>query len=168
MKPEIDPGSDSRVNNRIDAALRSLGNSLPAPGLEGRLLTRLAAERMRMGSATNAFPASRTGWLRRFSAPALGTASTLLVGAVIVAGSVSHSRHIAPAPVSVAPVLHLPASGVGAASAAHPAGPSSAPIPAGKSARGHAIHRQGRARIAPGAHKAKGIVVPRPAVAPQN
>ena len=163
MKRDTESGSDPLVNSRIDAALRSISAAVPRPGLEGRILTRLASERMSMASMRiPTFPgASR---LRRYSAPALCVASTCLLGVVIVAGSVSHSRHRGAAPLPVAPVLHLPGSGVGAASAAHAAGPSTAPIPAGKSGRGRSLrrNRQGRARIAPHARKPQGVVVPNP------
>ena len=37
-----------RGQTAIDAALRSVGSATPASGLEGRILTRLASERIRM------------------------------------------------------------------------------------------------------------------------
>jgi hypothetical protein len=169
MNAEFQSGSDPRVSSRIDAALRNVGTASPPSGIEGRILTRLAAERLSTAESRSVSPASRFARLSRLSAPALCALSSCLVAAVIVAGSVSHSRHNAPAQPSVAPVLHLPASGVGAASAAHAAGPASAPIPAGESARGHSRRSaQGRARIAPHAKKAPGVVVPNPPSNPQN
>lgn len=171
MNAEFDSGSDPRVSGRIDAALRSVGAATPPPGLEGRVLTRLAAQRVNSDLKSSTLPAfSRFGRIYRLSAPALCVASSCLVAAVIVAGSVSHSRRNLPPQIPVAPALHLPASGVGAASAAHAAGPSSAPIPAGKSQNGRSIRRsaRGRARIAPRTKKPQGVVVPNPSPVPRN
>jgi hypothetical protein len=167
MNREIEPVVDAR----IDAALRSVGTAKPAPGLEGRILNQVASARMAMETETpGRAGAWRLSWLTRSSAPVLGVASSILVAGVIVAGSVSHSRRIAPAQTPAPPVLHLPGSGLGAASAAHAAGPSSAPIPAGKASRGRSAGHagQGRARIAPHAKKAQGVVVPDPSANPQN
>lgn len=168
MKPEMDPYSDPRVAAGIDCVLRAIGRASPEAGMEGRILTRLASERARTPARLSLLP--RASRLRPYTTPALCVGSTLLLAVVIVAGSVSHSRRNAPAPGPVAPVLHLPDSGVGAASAAHPAGPSSAPIPVGKSARGRSLRHsaQGRARVAPHARKPRGVVVPNPSATPQN
>lgn len=181
MNTGFEFGSDPRLSGRIDAALRSAGEATPAPGLEGRILSRLAAERKQRSADPGALSGflrsgfSRVGFttfgrLSRFSAPALGCLGSLLVAALIVTGSVSHSRRNLPSQGPVAPALHLPGSGVGAAAAAHAAGPSSAPIPAEKSANGRSGHRsaRGRARIAPRAKKAQGVVVPNPPSTPDN
>lgn len=143
-------------DDRIDAALRSIGGATPEPGMQGRILTRLAAARTA--------PAPPVWW-RRYSVPVVGFAAASVVCAVMVGGRVERSR-IAPAPAP--PVLALPGQGVGAASAVHPAGPGAAPLPAGTLDRGRAIHRlaHGRARIAEHARKAKGVVPM--AAAPQN
>lgn len=148
-------------DERIDAALRAVGTAVPEPGIEGRILTRLAAER----GAAAAVPAR---WWPRYSFPALGIATAGLACAVIVVGSVNHSRlhhpgHIAP------PVLALPGNGVGAASAVHPAAPVTMPVPATAATRGRSTRTlsHGRARIAPHARKANGVVVPAPATNPQ-
>lgn len=145
----------------IDAALRSTARATPEPGLEGRILTRLAAERV---------AAPPLGW-RRYSMPIVGFAAVSLVCAVIVGGSVEHAR-MSTGPAPAPPVLALPGQGVGAASAVHPASPASAPLPAGVLDHGRAVHRlghplsHGRARIAAHAHRARGVV---PAAAgPQN
>jgi hypothetical protein len=142
---------------RIDAALHSIGSATPRSGLEGRILTRVAAERITMEAA----PPS-TLWLRGFPARALALVTVCLIGFVIVAGSVSHSRSIRPLPAA-APSLVLPGQGIGAASAVHPAAPASAPIPAGQGGRSGQRSSQGRARIAPHARKAPGVAIPAPA-----
>jgi len=166
MNHEFHTGSDSQLNGRVDAALRAIGAAAPPAGFEGRILTRLAAERVQN---TASFQGLRVTRFPRFAGPAVCVLSSCLVAVVIVAGSVSHSRHSVPSPSMAAPVLHLPASGVGAASAAQEAPPASAPIPAGKSARGHSRRSaQGRARIAPHARKAPGVVVPSSPAPPQN
>jgi negative regulator of sigma E activity len=151
---------------RIDAALHSAGSATPAAGLEGRILTRLAAER----SAMEAHPV-RMGFFARmpgYAAPVLGMAIASLVCAVIVVGSVDHSRTLHRTPA--APVLVLPGQGLGAASAVHPAGPATAPMMAGPASGGrftrHMSHP--RARIAPNAKKADGVAVPAPGTNPQN
>lgn len=153
-------------NERIDAALHSAGSANPAPGLEGRILTRLATER----AAMEAHPV-RMGLFARmpgYAAPVLGMATASLVCAVIIVGSVDHSRTLHRAPV--APVLVLPGHGLGAASAVHAAGPATAPVAAGPASRGRSVRHAShpRARIAPNAKKANGIAVPAPATNPQN
>jgi hypothetical protein len=100
----------------------------------------------------------------------VGVATGCLLAAVIVVGSVSHSRRIHSSSISAPPALELPTHGIGAASAIHPAAPASAPVPAGPTARGrsprHSIH--GRARIHAHARKAPGVAVPGPASISQN
>ncbi len=147
---------DSAPDARIDAALRSVGSADPAAGLEGRILTRLAAERVGIETA----PARRLR-LRGFPARALGLAAACLIGFVIVAGSVSHSRSVRLRPGGP-PTLVLPGQGIGAASAVHPGAPASAPIPAGQGGRSDQTSSQGRARIGPHARKAPGVAVPAP------
>lgn len=165
------PEPDSRTSAAIDAALRSLGDARPACGLEGRILTRLAAAR----TAADTGPGELHGlgaWLRRsgFAAPALGLATGCLLAVVIVVGSISHSRRIHTGPITAPPALELPVRDIGAASAVHLAAPVSAPVPAGPAARGrstrHSTH--GRARIGAHARKAPGVAVPSPASVPQN
>ncbi len=152
---------------RVDAALHSIGSADPAPGLEGRILMRLAAERADMG----AHPV-RVGLFARlpsFAAPVLGAATASLVCAVIVVGSVDHSRTLHSGRV-VPPVLVLPGHGLGAASAVHPAGPATAPLAAGPGSRGRFMRHPShpRARIAPNAKKADGVAVPAPETNPQD
>lgn len=152
--PERQP--NRQLDRRIDAALRAIGDAVPAAGMEGRILTRLAA--VRSGGWR---PAHASRRLPRFLVPLAGFASTGLVCGVIVIASVNHSHRYHPGVVAP-PILQVQGGGVGAASAVHPAAPASAaPVPAGPAARGH--HRaaqNGRARIAPHAKKAPGIALP--------
>jgi hypothetical protein len=148
-----EPQSD-KWQPRIDAALRSTGTATPPEGLEGRILTRLAAARL-------AEP--RASWFARwprYSLPVFGFAAAGLLCAVIVVGSIDHARRLGRAPAP--PVLTLHGQGMGAASAVHPAAPASAPLAAGANNHGRAVHKLShpRARIAPNAHKAHGVAVP--------
>jgi len=162
MSGDMHSGSDSRIEAAIDTALRGMGSALPEPGIEGRILNRVAAERMAM----EAEPA-RNGWLAalrhtpRFARQALGLATTGLLGFLIVAGSVNHSRRVGPGRVAP-PALDLPGHGIGAASAEHPAAPASTPAPEGESGRASRHPQHGRARIAPHARKAHGVALPAP------
>lgn len=154
---------DPRANAVIDAALYSVGAVTPASDLQGRILTRLAAERLRNGNT--AAPSVFLPWLARVTRnPALCGVSACLLAGVIVASSVSHSHRMhAAGPGVVPPVLVLPAHGLGAASAIHPAAPASTPAPADQDSRGRSAQQtKGRARIAPHAHKAPGVAVPAP------
>jgi negative regulator of sigma E activity len=157
---KFDPQSD-QWQDRIDDALRSAGASTPPAGLEGRILTRLAAARVADAQA------SRLARWPRYSLPLAGFAAAGLMCAVIVVGSVEHVRgrtHHAPAP----PVLVLPGQGMGAASAVHTAAPASAPLAAGPGEHGRSTRRlsHARAHIAPNARKAHGVGVPAPAPQP--
>ena len=154
--PRTNTRLDTQSEARIDAALRELSATTPAPGLEVRVLTRLAAARLQQDPD----PALAPRRLPRVFAPFLGFVSAGLVCAVIVGGSVTHSRHNHHA-APIVPILPMQGTGVGAASAIHPAAPASAPVPAGPASRGRT--KQGRARIAPQARKAQGIAVPAPA-----
>ncbi|MGA8111099.1 MAG: hypothetical protein WB974_16805 [Acidobacteriaceae bacterium] len=159
MNREPDPrASDARSQALIDAALRCVGTADPASDLPGRILTRLAAERMKIEAASLDSPLLVR--LCRASSPALYCLSACLMAGVIVAGSVSHSRRLHSTPLSGPPVLTLPTQGLGAASAVHPAAPASTPAPPGHP--GRASHKKGRARIAPHAHKAPGVALPAP------
>lgn len=153
----FEPQSD-KWQQRIDAALRDAGSATPPAGLEGRILTRLAAARI-------AEP--RAGWFRYFR-PALGFAAAGLMCAVVVVGSVEHVRRPGHAPAP--PVLTLPGQGMGAASAEHPAAPASAPLAAGPKDHGRSTHKLShpRARIAPNARKANGVAVPASPATPQR
>jgi hypothetical protein len=162
MTLERHPGTDSRHDVEIDAALRELGTATPEPGLEGRVLTRLAAARMQSGAGSSA----KIVWWRRLRRPVMplmGFTCAGLLCAAIVAGSVSHSRHNQTGPVPP-PAIQMPGTGVGAASAMHPAAPASTPVPAGTSSRGRSSrhNNKGRARITPQAHKAPGVALPAP------
>jgi hypothetical protein len=152
----MDPAADPR----IDAALHVIGSATPESGLEGRILTRLAEERLRMEAAPA--PSVRAAWLGHFPVRALGLVTACLMGFVIVTGSVVHSRRIKPDQMVSPPPLVLPAQGIGAASAVHPAAPASAPILAGQPGRAARRSSPGRARIAPHARKAPGVAVPAP------
>lgn len=162
MTLERQSGTDSRHAGEIEAALRDLGKATPEPGLEGRVLTRLAAARMKAGAGSS----TKFVWWRRLPRPIMPLMGFCCAGvlcAVIVAGSVSHSHHNPTGPVPP-PVIQMPGTGVGAASAMHPAAPASTPVPAGTASRGHSNRRnsRGRARITPEAHKAPGVAVPAP------
>lgn len=152
---------------RIDAALHSVGSATPGPGLEGRILTRLAAERLKDDAAS-----ARSGWAARLSRiprlprQMLGLATACLIGFVIVAGSVSHSHRTRFNHGSAPPSLVLPGSGIGAASAVHPAAPASTPAPTGQPGRSTRDSGPGRARIAPHSRKAPGAVPAPPANQP--
>ena len=165
MNNAMDSGTDPRTTATIDAALRSVGSATPTAGLQGRILTRLASERLRLEAAPpRLFPLTRFGRLHPVPARALGLVTACLLGFVIVAGSVVHSRRIKPGQVVAPPVLVLPGNGIGAASAVHPAAPATAPVPAGQSSRGRSTRHSGpgRARIAPHSRKAPGVAVPAP------
>ncbi|MFP5227691.1 MAG: hypothetical protein ACLGXA_08660 [Acidobacteriota bacterium] len=160
-----DPGTDPR----IDRALQSVRSATPAPGFEGRILNRVAAARMTM----DARPA-HISWISRISAlprlprQVLGVAAACLLGFVIVAGSVSHSRRIGAEHGTIAPPLPAAGQGIGAASAVHPAAPASTPAPAGQPGRALRSSRHGRARIAPHSRKAPGAVPAPPASKPAS
>lgn len=148
---------------RIDAALRAVGTARPEMGLEGRILNRLAAERMNRGSA----PAGLLHRMPRFAGAALTAVFVCVAGAAIVMGSVEHSRGLHHAPVVAPPVPGLPGNGIGAASAEHPAAPASAPVLAKPNSRGRSnpsdqAGDHGRARIKRHAHRAAGVAVPAP------
>jgi len=150
---------DATNDPRIDRALRSIGLAMPAAGIEGRILNRLAAARVALESKPS--PMSWMGGrLPRYSRQALGAATACVLGFGIVAGSVSHSRRMGHA--AAPPPLPLAGQGIGAASAVHPAAPASTPAPAGEPGRAsrsseHSSDR-GRARIAPHSRKAPGAV----------
>lgn len=166
MTANPQPRTQANAESRIDAALRRISASAPDPGLEGRILNRLAAARLQV-DASPSLPRR----VPRVLASLFGFAFAGLTCAVIVGGSISHSRRYHPGTVPAPPALQLPGTGVGAASAVHPGAPASAPVPAGPAARGRSSHRgaQGRARIAPQARKAPGVAVPAPpSNTPQN
>jgi hypothetical protein len=160
-------GEMDRENGaRIDAALRAVGTASPEPGLEGRILTRLAAARVEGDAGANA---GRKWRMMRAAAPAVGFVTACLMCTVIVVSSVRFSHHNHPGPLAGPPVIQPSGNGVGAASAVHPAGPAQAPMPAGTAGRSSRRTSQGRARITPQARKAPGVAVPAPsASAPRN
>lgn len=145
-------GPPERLNEQIDSTLRVLGSAVPAPGMEERILFRLA----------NANAHAKPQRLFTFPQLAVGVAATLLGGTIIIVGSVTHSRRILP----VAPGIHLPAAtetGVGAASAAHVA---THPVTALPAARPRSVRKtvNGRAVISPEAKKHNGLAVPHSSV----
>lgn len=136
-------------DEQIDRTLRLLGSVTPSAGMEERILRELA--RANTSSKASGF----------FRLPQLGfaLAAAGMAGALIVAGSVSHSRHILP----VAPGIHLPVGvqpGVGAASAAHVA---SQPVTSLPQDRPRSVRKtqNGRAVISPHAKKPNGVSVPK-------
>jgi hypothetical protein len=139
----------NNYDEQIDRTLRLLGSATPVAGIEDRI-----AARITQAGTSEKMP-------RFFSLPqlAFGLAVAAMACAVIVAGSVSHSRHILP----VAPGLHLPGvsqPGVGAASAAHVA---PQPVTSLPQDRPRSVRQtgNGRAVILPNAKKPAGIVVPK-------
>ncbi|HEX4036503.1 MAG TPA: hypothetical protein VHX37_00470 [Acidobacteriaceae bacterium] len=165
----MNPESDARAQAVIDAALRRLGTADPARDFQGRILTRLAAERMKRDVAPLGSPLFfRLRHIWRATGPALYCLSACLIAGIVVAGSVTHSHRLHAAPFGGPPVLTLPSQGVGAASAVHPAAPASTPAPIGHPGRASHTNRKGRARIAPHAHKAPGVALPAPAPDSQN
>lgn len=164
MNDEVDRGMNPGTNAAIDAALQRLGSATPVEGLEGRVLTRLAAARMTHAEPVRKAERGRLLRLPLFTGPVLGVVAGGLVAVVIVTGSVSHSRRPRPSEVPGPPALALPVHGLGAASAVQPAAPASAPVPDGVASRGRSARRtaHGRARIAPHAKKAPGVAVPGP------
>lgn len=136
-------------DEQIDRTLRLLGSATPTRGMEDRILVSIA--RARSSSKTQRF----------FSLPqlAFGMSAAVMASAIIVVGSVSHSRHMLP----VAPGLHLPTAaqpGVGAASAAHVA---PQPVTSLPQDRPRSVRKtvNGRAVISPDAKKQSGVVVPK-------
>jgi hypothetical protein len=136
-------------DEQIDRTLRALGSVTPVAGMEERILVRLA-----QAKARNKAP-------RFLGLPqlAFGMVAAAMASAIIVVGSVSHSRHILP----VAPGLHIPTAsrpGVGAASAAHiaPQPVTSLPQDRPRSVRKTVT---GRAVVSPHAKKPNGVAVPK-------
>jgi len=167
MKSAQESENNPRVTAAIDNALAGVGAATPEDGLEGRILNRLAAERIRLAAEPKQQPLF--GSRGSLAAKGLGFLTACLMGFVIVASSVTHSRRIKPASVIAPPALVLPGHGIGAASAVHPASPASAPVPASQAARGRSSRTtQGRARIAPHSRKAPGVAVPAPANSPDS
>jgi hypothetical protein len=159
MKRAMEPENNPRTTAVIDEALHRVGSAAPAPGLEGRILTRLAAERMQMDTAP-----TRPAFFRRPAlSRSLGLVSGCLLAFVVVAGSVMHSRRLHANQPVAPPALVLPGHGIGAASAVHPAAPASAPVPAGQAAHGRSTRRDGRARISPQSRKPPGVTPAPPA-----
>ena len=163
MNEKMNSGRMLTTEERIDAALRAVGSASPETGLQGRILNRLAAERMAMESAPSGL-AALLHRMPRFAGAALTAVFVCVAGSAIVMGSIEHSRGLHHAPVVAPPVPGLPGSGLGAASAVHPAAPVSVPVPASRSSRGRSsrVQDRGRARIQRHAHKAPGVAVPAP------
>jgi hypothetical protein len=136
-------------DEKIDRTLRLLGSATPSPGMEDRIVARIDRAQSMIEPR------------RFFSLPhlAFGMAAAVMACVLIVAGSVTHSRHILP----VAPGLHLPGEsepGVGAASAAHVAPQPVTTLPQDRP-RSVREATNGRAVISPHAKKPAGIAVPK-------
>jgi len=136
-------------DHQIDRTLRLLGSATPAPGMENRIVARLARADAKKST------------IRRFRLPRLvfSVAAAAAASVIIVAGSISHSRRMLP----VAPGLHLPATGqagVGAASAAHVAQQPVSTLPDDRP-RSVRQATTGRAVISPHAKKPAGVAVPK-------
>ncbi len=149
MKPELD--------KKIDAALRRLAHVQPEAGMEERMRANLEREwALRQKS-----PAVR---LRKFffaQRLAFATAAMLAGCAVMVVGSVEHSRQRAleggMPPVGVH--LGAPESGVGAASGVR-ISPEPIVAPEKNHARSERKAVSGRATVQKDAHKPTGVAVP--------
>jgi hypothetical protein len=126
----------------LDAALRHLGSATPDPQMHDRLLRRL-----RTAAFTDAAPRAGLRW-PRLAAAALGGSFAC---ALIVTGSLAHSRTVAQQ--TAPPMLQIvrPQNGVSTASAAHIAA-HPVPAPPGK---GRA-HEQ----MTPGSHTRQGLALP--------
>jgi hypothetical protein len=132
-------------DEKINRTLRAVGSATPVAGMEDRIQRRLASANARQRASRAA-----SGFFR-LSQIAFGMAAAVIACAVIIAGSVSHSRHMQP----VAPGLHLPTvsePGLGAASAAHIA---SQPVTSLPQDRPRSVRKttNGRAVISPDTKK---------------
>ncbi|HEX3987329.1 MAG TPA: hypothetical protein VHX13_12055 [Acidobacteriaceae bacterium] len=159
----MNSGQRLTPEQRIDAALRAVASATPEAGLQGRILNRLAAERM----GANPAPSGLAGLLHRvprFAGAAVTAVFVCVAGTAIVIGSVDHSRALHRAPVVAPLVPGLSGNGIGTASAVHPVAPVSVPVPASRSSRGRSSRAadRGRARIQRHSHKAAGVAVPAP------
>jgi hypothetical protein len=139
-------------DGHIDQVLRQLGSVTPRPGIEDRIMARLAQEER-----------AQAGQSRRihfFAIPrfAIGAAAGALACLAIVAGSVSHSRRIQPILPGIG--THPAYPGVGTAGAERPADRPVTPSPAG---RPRSVRRlpEGRAVISPQSQKPAGVAVPK-------
>jgi hypothetical protein len=141
-------------DEQIDRTLRLLGGASPAPGMEDRIAVRLANAGLNQAGEN-----IKTPRFLRLPQVAFGLATAAAGCAVIVAGSVSHSRHILP----IAPGLHVPGisqPGVGAASATHVAQQPVTTLPQDRP-RSVRQTENGRAVISSHAKKPAGIAVPK-------
>lgn len=108
MSEHFDKAVNPQTDARIDRVLRSLGSAEPSAGLEARVLARLDA---RLAEDE----ARKPRW--RMPRLTLGLAAAACACALMIAGSVTHSRRMTPA----IPGVRLPvaaSAGLGAASAA--------------------------------------------------
>jgi hypothetical protein len=125
LKHNLTTESNPLTDPRLDAALRALGSVAPASGLEGRVLARLDAERVRMRNTSR----ENRAVFFRMTSSIFGVCGAALACALIVMASVSYSHRTNP----VLPgTMQTGGSGVGAASAMHRAAPQPlAPAPKG-------------------------------------
>lgn len=144
-------------DKKISATLHRLSQIQPKDGLEERVLTRLDRESARMQNS----PAIQ---LRKFFLAQrliFSTVAMLTGCAVIVAGSVQHSRRKALEGAMPAAGIHLtaPEGGVGAASGAR-ISPQPIVAPENSHARSERKATNGRATIQKDTHKPSGVAVP--------
>jgi hypothetical protein len=135
---------------QIDRTLHALGTAEPTAGMEERIVARLAR--------TSEASEERRSFFR-MPQLAFGLAAAALGCAVIVVGSVNHSRHMLP----IAPGLQVPGitqPGVGAASGTRVA---PQPVTALPQDRPRSVREEsnGRAAISPKVRKRAGIAVPK-------
>jgi hypothetical protein len=142
-------------DDRIDKALRRLGSTEPAPGMEDRIAARLARERAGARDARRSRFFAVPRFVPRF---AFGIAAAALACVAIVAGSVNHSHRIQPAMPGIE--LHPGSSGMGAANASRPA---DRPVSPTAAERPRSVRQlpEGRAVISPQSQKPTGVTVPK-------
>jgi hypothetical protein len=136
-------------DEQIDRTLRRLGSATPVAGMGNRIVARLAQVDAK----------KKTARFLKLPQLAFGLVAAAMAGAVIVVGSVSHSKHMLP----VAPGLNLPTgaqAGVGAASAAHVA---AQPVTSLPQDRPRSVRQtpSGRAVISSHTKKPAGVAVPK-------
>jgi hypothetical protein len=147
----------SDLEKKLDAALCRVARVQPPPGLEDRVRVRLELESMRIKKG----PSFRLGQFFRVPRPVFAALAAVAGCALIVAGSVQHSRQRALEGAVPPAGIHLaaPDTGMGAASGAR-ISPQSIVAPGNNRARSERKVGSGRALIRKDAHKPAGVLVP--------
>lgn len=121
---------DADLEKQIDQTLRMIGSTHPRPGIETRIAARLA-------DASAHKPARLFGLPRLAFASAAGMAACV----AIIAGSVSHSRHLVP----IAPGIPIPMSTSSGVSSADAGIVAPKPVAAPAHGRARSIRKTGAA-----------------------